>query len=494
MEVGTDCTLFSHGDAELRLANGTGAVYVATIDGNRGCIDNLIINGNKDNNVGSNGVGSQSSAHYGSIKNCEIKECDNYSIHTYKSDFFEITNNYIHDGDVYGIALYGEAGNYCISNLIDGNRIDDVRHAIKLVYTDACTVSNNQIKGNSPTGVGIRSEHVDGPTRQITIIGNTLRDGVASGASYGIYFDNDASALSSAVTIMGNTIEDYYYGIYVGYDYNTITGNILVDSRYAGIYVAATGDYVHVEGNYFDEDGIHTYGDNGVFQDNYIIGGTANSPAGIYIRDGDNNYLDGNTIRDVTGDGIEVLAAATNTRITHTNRIDNCTNILVDGSASTIFDSIKGEFNQYGGGSTGRVAPVINTSPGGIDIDANDEFVDARIPLGDALQQVMRIKIWAYSNVIEATNNMLLRIVAHGATSGELWSGNAVDVVNHPSEETGGIVQYDVIHWIIDVGDDAQIGTLAAGDFMELMAVGEAAGAPDIATDALFGGYEIEYI
>jgi len=29
---------------------------------------------------------------------------------------------------------------------------------------------------------------------------------------------------------------------------------------------------------------------------------------------------------------------------------------------------------------------------------------------------------------------------------------------------------------------------------MEILAVGEAAAAPDIATDALFGGYEIEYV
>ena len=125
---------------------------------------------------------------------------------------------------------------------------------------------------------------------------------------------------------------------------------------------------------------------------------------------------------------------------------------------------------------------------------ANGFFVFVDIPLSLEIQQVIRIKIWAYSNVIEAANNMLLRIVAHGAASSELWSGNAIDVANHPSEETGGIVQYDVIHWIIDAGDDAQVGTLLGGDLMELMAIGETALAPDIATDALFGGYEIEYV
>ncbi|GAH11390.1 unnamed protein product [marine sediment metagenome] len=89
---------------------------------------------------------------------------------------------------------------------------------------------------------------------------------------------------------------------------------------------------------------------------------------------------------------------------------------------------------------------------------------------------------------------MLLRIVAHGAGSSELWSGNAIDVTDHPSVEEGAIVQYDVIHWVIDVGDDAQLGTLAASDFVELLAVGEGVVGADIATDALFGGYNIEYV
>ena len=69
-----------------------------------------------------------------------------------------------------------------------------------------------------------------------------------------------------------------------------------------------------------------------------------------------------------------------------------------------------------------------------------------------------------------------------------------IDVTNKESVETGGIVANDVIHWVFDASDDAQIGTLAGADYVEIMAVGEAAAAPDIATDALFGGYELEYV
>lgn len=193
-----------------------------------------------------------------------------------------------------------------------------------------------------------------------------------------------------------------------------------------------------------------------------------------------------------TGTAVSIrLAGASSYCLVKDNILDET---VTDTGTNNKFTTVKGDFTQYGGGSAGWTAPVINTSPGGIDIDANDEFAYAHIILPQEVQHVIRIKYWAYSNVIEATNNMLLQLNAHGATSSEAWSGNAIDVVNHPSEETGGIVVGDVIHWLIDASDDAQIGTLAAQDLVELMAVGEGASAPDIATDALFGGWEIEYV
>ena len=170
-------------------------------------------------------------------------------------------------------------------------------------------------------------------------------------------------------------------------------------------------------------------------------------------------------------------------------------NILKELGTDTKLATIKGGFplSNVGGGAT-AVTPVINTSPGGVDIDADNEFAHIRIILPAEVQHVVRIKIWAYSNVIEATNNMLLRIVAHGAGSSELWDGTPIDVVEHPSVEEGGIVQYDVVHWAIVYSDDAQVEALIGQDLVELLAVGEAAADSDITTDALFGGWEIEYV
>lgn len=186
------------------------------------------------------------------------------------------------------------------------------------------------------------------------------------------------------------------------------------------------------------------------------------------------------------------IASGASDCIVHPNQYSLDAAILEDDGVNTHLATISGEFSRFGGGSAGQTDPVINTSPGGIDIDANDEFVFVDIPLKTEIQQIVRIKIWAYSNIVEA-DHMRLRIVAHGATGSEQWNLNPIDVPDHPSEDDTLAIG-DVVRWMIDVGDDAQIGTLAAQDLVELLAVGEAAGDGDSLTNALFGGWNIEYV
>ncbi len=300
----------------------------------------------------------------------------------------------------------------------------------------------------------------------------------------------------------GNVIENSSsFGIYLTSEASDalITGNTIHICGADGIYTTEDVIRVTISDNYVDEaadNGINIYGSTDInILGNFLYN---NNRRGILIwQDAtqiviDNNFIDGVTITA----GIELTGAGTDEIIIGYNRTINVPVVLIDGAGGIVrLPTISGEFplSNVGGGAA-AVAPVINTSPGGIDIDAVNEFAHAKIPLPTEIQQVVRIKIWAYSNVIEAANNMLLRIVAHGAGSSELWSGNAIDVPDHPSEETGGIIQYDVIHWVIDVGDDAQVGTLAAQDLLELLAVFNAVVGADIATDALFGGYNIEYV
>ena len=449
----------------------------------------------------------------------------------------------IQDFEVHGINLEGTSGNEHTYIEIEGNicysnEPANTSAGIRLKYANHCTVTGNTCEDNFD---GIAMYSVEGNT----VVGNTCQgssnDGIHlfTGSHKNTITGNNCignnavgvmlDATCTLNTITGNTCQTGNNGIHIaGSTWNTVTGNTCFDCANYGIYLSSSA------------------------HNNTLSGNTCqgNTWRGIYLNLSNNNAITGNTCNQNVWDGIKLLTSGnctivgnicnendsgnTNTydgiAIAGTNSDDNlvmcniCNNNdrygisiatdicernwvkdnqlqgntsgpFFDGGTDTKLATISGEFplSNVGGGAA-AVAPVINTTPGGVDIDANDEFAHAKIPLQMEVQQVVRIKIWAYSNVIEAANNMLLRIVAHGAASSELWSGNPIDVINHPSEETGGIVVTDVIHWLIDATDDAQVGTLAAQDLVELMAIGEAAVAPDIATDALFGGYEIEYV
>lgn len=353
---------------------------------------------------------------------------------------------------------------------------------------------------------------------QIAAGTNNVIDGCTCHGTNHLYGVNDASTGGNVISnsiITGTTSACVRIA---GADNCLVEGCHLEGSGH-GVHFTSGSLYCIAQGNQGKDLGAKFIFVEGSSHYALIDGNVGNNPGTVGVEVEDSNYCGIlNNIIDGAGVyGIFIDGTASYNRIsdnTTTNGVSGCVKVddatcvsndfsggnsfyeggFSDIGTGTILPTIDGEFNKFGGGSAGITAPVINTSPGGIDIDADNEFCYVDIPLPTEIQQVVRIKIWAYSNVIEADNNMLLRIIAHGATSSELWSGNPIDVVNHPSEETGGIVQFDVIHWVIDASDDAQVGTLAAQDLVELMAVGEAAVAPDIITDALFGGWEIEYV
>lgn len=334
----------------------------------------------------------------------------------------------------------------------------------------------------------------------------------------------------SSASVVGNVV--YYhntssYGISWG-NYNNITcvGNVIVQPNLSGIQLiqscfntvannvvtgvrTAVRPCIRVEnsctdnvimGNRLDATGaaqgiqfITGTNSRNIVIENWIYNAVGD---GIkFENSGADNVVKDNILYGNGGYGVNISAATITGTIVRNNIFwSNTSGPLNDIGVGTILETLQGEFDKYGGGSGGLTAPVINTSPGGIDIDADDEFCYAYVTLPMHLQKVIRIKLWAYSNVVEATNNMLLRLVAHAGGSSEQWGTEAIDVANEESIETGGIIANDVLHWVFDASDDSDIGDLAAQDYVEIMAVGEAAGAPDVATDALFGGWEIEYV
>jgi len=369
---------------------------------------------------------------------------------------------------------------YCIESSEDGTLIEANIFRNLEDWSAAITLGNdrNTIIGNYFYDCAFTAIEAYGANSVVkgNLIYNANTESNAAG--YGI----DLGSNPGNMICEGNLILDdrapkrVIHGISVGgtTDYNTITDNFIFGVLTDGIRFASGSLNNVIEGNT-----CRTGGGNGI----------------TLLANNDDCILTGNRCTGFTGYGIRIQAATCERNLVKDNILSgNTAGSFADAGTNTKLAVIHAEFTYWGGGSGGYTTPGLGATPGGIDIDANDELAVSHRTLPLEVQQVVRIKIWGYSNVIEATNNMLLRIIVNGGTGNEQWNTNNIDVINHPSEETGGIVVSDVLHWMIDAGDDADIGNIIGGDLLEILAVGEAAVAPDIATDALFGAVEIEYV
>ena len=423
-------------------------------------------------------------------------------------------NNIIVGNECTGNTLHGIGLLSASDNTVTGNTCsENTQHGIRLNASTGNTVTGNVCSDNFQYGI-----ELDASLRN-TVTGNN----VSSNANSGIYMHS----ASNINTLTGNLCYDNVHGIYLTDSHHcTIAGNNCVDNTQNGIYIQTSGAETTVTGNTCSENarnGIFltfstktTVTGNTCFQndrhgilldvasDNIIMGNICNENDldntgtydGICIEDdSDDNLVMGNICNDNDRWGISIGIAADDcvgNWVKNNVLRGNTSGPFQDSGTDTKLATLQADFVHAVGGVF--VDPVINTSPGGIDLDADGEIAMCHIKLPPELQLVVRIQIWAYSNVIEAANNMLLQINVHGAASSELWNTNAIDVASHPSEETGAIIVGDVIHWIIDATDDADVAALAACDKLEILAVGEAAAAPDIATDGLFGVALIEYV
>jgi len=353
---------------------------------------------------------------------------------------------------------------------IVGNRLRDVARGINLETTVTEGVVSENIIDNTTATYGIQIRGTDAGTMatRVKIVSNKI----ASCVTQGIRVDQWAEEIG----IDGNTITATTdVGIYVagtGVGVVSISNNDCVSCALTGIRVDSEGVVV---GNLVEDCGS----------------GGAND-GGIRLHDAANVSVWGNRAYNNDQYGIYETGTSDNNVIQNNEIRGSATTDCVIIGVSTAVHTKSFMFVYPAGGSAGWTAPVVNTSPGGIDIDANGEIAFATITLPNEVQQVIRIKIWAYSNVLEA-DAMRLQIVAHGATDNEAWNGNPIDVADHPSESSN-FAANDVIYWLIDASNDAQVGTLAAQDYVEVLAVGEVAGGADCATDALFGGVEIDYV
>jgi len=389
-----------------------------------------------------------------------------------------ILNNQCFDATVGSIVV---RDSYMVT--VQGNLIhSNVGIAILVELSNRISVTDNVI--NAPGTYGIMIDDVDRSIVSDNLLYSTTR---------GIYLN--AGVARVCIIVSSNYIyNSQHVGITVPPNYSMciVSANIVEDGLSHGIQVAAT---------------LTTITGNLVFSKvnvGIIVNGAYNIATGnICIECEDAIRLDisannckasGNYLINSTAYGLRLMNTATANDVRGNYYFGNASGSILEDGVDTILEKVEAEFTYWGGGSAGYTAPVLTVTPGGVDIDANDELaVSHRIlPLG--VNQVVRVKIRAYSNVIEATNNMLLRIIINGCSSNELWDTHNIDVANHPSEEEGGLVAGDHIHWVIGATDDADISALLGGDLLEILAVGEVAIAPDIATDALIAEVEIYYV
>lgn len=429
------------------------------------------------------------------------------------------------DNIVYSNTQYGISCSMAYSATITGNICYGNTHGISCSMASLVTITGNVCHGNSH---GMYLDFVDGE-----VDGNTLSEN----SQYGLYLVAVIWSIISNNICMYNADNDGIYadgdchsnifdsnwisvngglgmnmvgggGMIVGNYFNNNTGINLrvaknpwviadnfVGSGGGGIALLADALNTVLTGNniYAGTDGINlaTGCEKCLIEGNFI---QHSHLSGIMLTDdNDKNMIIGNYFYNNDRYGIEIATAnALDNLVKNNYYYLNTLGPILDNGTDTRLAVVKVQFVHPSNGAAWIDGAL--TAPSGIDVDINDEAAVAHITLPLELFQVVRVKFWAYSRVAEAANNMLLRLRIYGAASSEAWNTNNIDVANKPSVETGGIAVNDVVHWVIDASDDADLADLIGGDYLEISAIGEAAVAPDIATDALFGAVEIEYV
>lgn len=397
------------------------------------------------------------------------------------------------DHAYHGISLAGSFGNVSSYNTVVDNvcRGND-RDGIALYYSDNAVVVGNLLQGNTSNGISLYSSG-----HYITISGN-----ICLGNSNGLRLD--MSSNYNAIT--GNVCEGgTLYGIHIEGYYNTVTGNICEGNTLSGIRM--DGRYITVVGN----------------------GCNFNIQHGIYVHGGRGSTVIGNICfrndLDDTGtyDGICLTSSADDTTVmcnqcTENDRYGisietaNCdrnlvkSNILRDNTAGPFSDAgtdtklATKTFQFIAGGDAEGIAVwasfvSANASAKGWSVTGADDWAVALGQLPLELQQVVRIKIWAVAlgAPIGAGGQMHFDILINAGASNLAYTTETIGLVSFDGEEAD-YVATDVVHWLIDAGDDADLNDFVAGMSIECKVIYQAGDDPDGATNAVLRVMEIEYV
>lgn len=397
--------------------------------------------------------------------NCEVRDCY-VSAKGIRINYASYRNHVHHNWveavtSGAGIIVSGASG-AGYDNVINENYVRDISAGLGIAVDNASyrqVIDGNIINDTNAAGIGLE----DGCNDNI-ISNNMLYDACIS-------VGGTASVRNKVVanTLRGNS--KVVAGIYLkNADHCVVSGNKSTEFGYAGIDLSDSDENVVTSNLCMDN-------------------GQSVAWCGIAIRD--------SSAYNVVGDNICYDAQGGPTqghgiRLTHTadyNRFYG--NMLTGNKTGCFFTNTTGTHNTF----PMMTVPFINGSvydDRGYDIDLGGEYAATFFQLPDDYQELIDLRIWAYSVVAEA-DAMRLEIVANGGASNEPYNTEGISVVDKASETTNFAAD-DIIYWELTSSDDADLGHLAAGDSVELKVLHEAAGGADCATDARFRFIELRYV
>lgn len=363
-----------------------------------------------------------------------------------------------------GIYLQNVTNSKIMSNTTENNRRNNI-------HSNTCT--GLQIIGNNTTGAGMYE--ISTSATEDSIIADNIFSSRAS------YFAGQYNVISGNIFRDSNS-----YGFWAdAISDSTITGNICINNTIDGMRVR-TSDRLTITGNTFEGNGAHGLY---IFRSDYVTvtGNSANNNTsdGINIEgDGagnaDYNQITGN-VATLNGDkGIEIVggANANYNRVMNNQLNGNVTAAFADAGTNTQLATYVVPFSD---GS--------DPQDSGYEIDAGGEFARAWLRLPAEVQQVMGMKVYARTVVLEA-DEMELEMVVLGGADNEPYNTHDGSIAQLDSV-SANFAADDVIFWR---NTEAGVLALVGGDSVEVKVLHEAAQGANCATDAFFRTVEIEYV
>lgn len=391
----------------------------------------------------------------------------------------------------YGTYLHTGGANNVIS--IDGHDNVTVRD-IRLAQT---SVGNNNDAVVIMNGADdFRIEHVwitDSDRWGISVSGTSIYGGWIIGCRIS-GLDNDGIEVT-----MGAPANYLYYAVIWGNRisggtdaidvdriyYSVLSANTVSDGSSSGIEIGAL-EYTVVTDNTiynFAEYGMHIRGACYylIVSDNMLRLTTLD---GISIENSTVVKVVHNIIRSAGIYGVDIAATATDCELKDNTYIASGTAPVRDLGVGTKFDTVQASFVQYGGGAT--------RGDEGLLVDAAGEYAIVWIHLPRSVQQVVRVRIWAYLTVTEA-DRMLADIRIRGATDNEPINQHESTAAGLQSA-TVNFAAGDIGYWSLTEVEAAAISSLVGEDQLQVRCLYAAAAGADCATSAAFQSIEIDIV